>query len=48
MKEQLELKLFDDIAKGKETDGNKVVASLYKEAATDKKDSKKLVEAVYE
>lgn len=48
MKEQLKQKLFDDIAKGKETDGNKVVASLYEEAAKDKSDGNKLVEAVYE
>ena len=48
MKDTSKEKLYDSIAKGKETDGNKVVASLYKEAATDKKDSKKLVEAVYE
>ena len=47
MKKQLELKLFDDIAKGKETDGNKVVASLYEEIAIEK-DGNKLVEEVYE
>ena len=55
MEKQLELnygsdpkeKLQDNICKGKEADGNKVVASLYETAATEK-DGNKLVGSVYE
>ena len=48
MEKQLELnygsdpqeKLYDNIYKGKDTDGNIVVASLYETAATEKDDNK--------
>jgi|TARA_R100001369_G_C3291137_1_gene163922 hypothetical protein len=41
-------KLHDAIAKGKEADGNKVVASLYETAAVKETDGNKLVGSVYE
>jgi hypothetical protein len=46
MKDTSKEKLYDSIAKGKETDGNKVVASLYEEVAIEK-DGNKLVEGLY-
>ena len=56
MEKQLELnygsdpkeKLYDNICKGKEADGNKVVASLYETAAVKETDGNKLVGSVYE
>lgn len=47
MKENKQSKLHDDIAKGKEADGNKVVSSLY-DTVTTQVDGNKLVEEVYE
>tara|TARA_R110000824_G_scaffold142336_1_gene309363 strand:+ start:557 stop:727 length:171 start_codon:yes stop_codon:yes gene_type:complete len=41
-------KLYDNICKGKEADGNKVVASLYETAAVKETDGNKLVGSVYE
>ena len=46
MKDTSKEKLYDSIAKGKEADGNKVVASLYEEIAIEK-DGNKLVEGLY-
>ena len=40
-------KLYDDIAKGKEADGNKVVSSLY-DTVTTQADGNKLAEEIYE
>lgn len=48
MKENKQSKLYDDIAKGKEADGNKVVASLYDTIPTETDGNKLLKEVYYE